>query len=323
MDDSAEFNEVAKNTTKPRAERRALRDDAPKLLSLDDEDSEKKLGRLCQYATIENGYLPTTKTVKKLPADCYRISFLANGSPFLDPQKLTTDELMRLPDSRSDEVVAEVNKFWTLKDKFKKFGFSHKRGFLLFGPPGSGKTSTVQIVINDMIKKGGIVILADHPGSLDIILQGFRSVEPERQLVVIWEDIDTVIMNYGESRVLAILDGESQIENVVFIATTNYPENLDGRIINRPSRFDKVVKIGMPNEAARALFLKKKLGTTLAEDGTDLVKASEGFSIAHLKELIIGIYCQQSSPAEVIDRLKRMAKVPSSDDDRERMGLGI
>jgi hypothetical protein len=321
-DDSQEFMEVAKNTKKPRSNKARSLSDTVLSLKMDDEP-EPKVGRLCQYAMVEAGYIPTTTTIKKLPADCYKISHTANGMPYLDPQKLTTDELMRLPDSKSDEVVNEVNRFWTLKSTFKEYGFAHKRGFLLFGPPGSGKTSTVQIIINNMIKNDGIVILADHPGILDFILQGFRSVEPDRQLVVIWEDIDTVIMNYGESKVLSILDGESQIENVVFIATTNYPENLDGRIINRPSRFDKIVKIGMPNAEAREMYLKKKLGTTTAKDGTDLVKASDGFSIAHLKELIIGIYCQGNAPAEVINRLKKMKVTPTSAEDNNKLGIGF
>jgi hypothetical protein len=44
--------------------------------------------------------MPTTATVKRLPADCYRIAFTPNGTAYLDPQNLTTDKLLRLPDSK-------------------------------------------------------------------------------------------------------------------------------------------------------------------------------------------------------------------------------
>ncbi len=141
-------------------------------------------------------------------------------------------------------------------------------------------------------------------------------------MVVIWEDIDTIIANYGESQVLSILDGESQVENVVFLATTNYPERLDGRVINRPSRFDKIVKIGMPNAAARKMYLESKI-SELVKDGIDLVADTEGFSIAHLKELIISTCCQDTPVAEVLDRLKKMKKTPTSDSDRGPLGFGL
>jgi SpoVK/Ycf46/Vps4 family AAA+-type ATPase len=218
-------------------------------------------------------------------------------------------------------VIAEVQRFWTLKEKFQEYGFSHKRGFMLHGPPGSGKTSTISIIVNDMVKRDGIVILANDPGSLAHMLSAFRQVEPERQLVVIWEDLDSVIDQYGESHVLSILDGECQIENVVFIATTNYPEKLDARIVNRPSRFDKIVKIGMPNADARRIYLQNKLPTESLDQVEFLVKETEGLSIAHLREIIVAIYCQGSEVAETLSRLKRMKYTPKSDEGGGKMGL--
>lgn len=278
------------------------------------ERAEKRLGGLRQYAALGEGFSPTTDTIKTLAPDCYTLTMTMEGSIIFLPQKLVTDNLLRLPDSKSEAVIQEVERFWTLKDKFRKYGFAHKRGFLLWGPPGSGKTSTVAMIIADMVTAGGIVLLADHPGFLAKALMQFRAIESERPLVVIWEDIDTVIANFGESSVLSILDGEAQVENVVFIATTNYPERLDGRVINRPSRFDKIVKIGMPNAEARKMFLMSKIETT-EKDGIDLVKATEGLSIAHLKELVISTYCQETPVNEVLDRLQKMKNKPKSDSE--------
>lgn len=324
-DDFNEFMQTATKTSSPKGAmpKRSIINDI-RLLNLkeDEEDSKvSKPGAPTQYAQVGDGYLPTTPTVASLPPDCYSISYLPNGAPYIKPQHLVTDELLRLPDSKSDEVIAEVNRFWTLKDKFSKFGFAHKRGFLLWGPPGSGKTSTVQIIIKDMIAAGGIVILADSPMALSTILSGFRQVEPERPLVVIWEDIDTVIQNYGEAEVLSVLDGESQVENVVFIATTNYPENLDGRIVNRPSRFDKIVKIGLPNDEARKVYILSRLDST-EHDGVDLVKETDGLSIAHIKELIIGVFCQDNPVKEVVNRLHTMKQKPKSGFNDASIGFG-
>lgn len=278
----------------------------------EDDEAEAK-GTLCQYAHVGTSYIPTTETIKKLPSGCYRVVIL-NHQLALDRIKIVTDKLIQFPDTKSDGVIAEVEEFWKLKKKFQEFGFSHKRGFLLWGPPGSGKTCTLSIIINKMVKAGGLVIVADSPNHLAGILPQLRTIEPKRPVVIVWEDIDAVIDQYGESEVLSILDGESQIDNVVFIATTNYPEKLDKRITNRPSRFDKIVKIGMPSDEARALYLKDKIGDVVAKDGTDLVKETKGMSFAHMRELIVGIYCQGNDPKKVIDRLKKMNITPRSGD---------
>lgn len=270
-------------------------------------------GKLTQYSRWGTGYLPTPDTIKVLPAGSYRPVYI-NERLVLEPANIITDSLIHFPDTRSDLVISEIEQFWVLKDKFDQYGFSHKRGFLLWGPPGSGKTCTIAIIMSKMVKRGGLVIVADHPGALSAILRQLRSVEPDRQLVVVWEDIDAVIKRYGESEVLAVLDGESQVDNVVFIATTNYPEELDQRITNRPSRFDRIEKIDMPSDEARSMFLNAKIGTTMSPDGVDLVVETKGFSIAHMRELIVGIYCLGNSTASVLKRLKFMKQKPKSED---------
>jgi hypothetical protein len=275
-----------------------------------------------QYANIGGAYMPTSTTIKTLPPDSYILSMTNEGSPIFVPQKLVTDNLMRLPDSKSEEVIKEVETFWTLKDKFRQYGFSHKRGFLLWGNPGSGKTSSCSIIVSDMVKAGGTVFIAENPHVLAKALSQFRVIEPERPLVVLMEDIDSIIQNYGETAVLSILDGEHSVANVCYIATTNYPEKLDGRIINRPSRFDKIIKIGLPNAAAREMYLRSKTDI-LVIDGYDIVKETEGLSIAHLKELIIAHHCQGNPIKEVLTRLQKMKQKVSSESDHNPLGFGL
>jgi SpoVK/Ycf46/Vps4 family AAA+-type ATPase len=173
-----------------------------------------------------------------------------------------------------------------------------------------------------MIKKGGVVFIGEHPHILIKCLAQFRSIEPERPVVVILEDIDTIISMYGESAVLSVLDGEAQVSNIVFLATSNYPEKLDGRVINRPSRFDKIVKIDLPNAEARKMFLESKI-SELIVDGVDLVKETDGLSIAHLKELIISVYCQENPVKEVVARLSRMKYRVKSDPETGGGPIGI
>ena len=62
-------------------------------------------------------------------------------------------------------------------------------------------------------------------------LKVFREIEPNRSIIYIFEDIDSIIEHHGEDEILSVLDGEMQVNKVLNIATTNYPERLDRRIV--------------------------------------------------------------------------------------------
>ena len=190
----------------------------PKYHTDDDGNSTIKPGHLVQYQRIGPGYAPCPGTQQKLPAGLYRISS-AGDIMFFEPQDFVTDRILRLPDSKSDFVIAEIERFWTLKQRFLDLGYTHKRGFLLHGPPGSGKTSTVAVVVKAIIEEGGIAIVGDnHPEVTSTMLARLRQVEPERPVMVILEDIDSLIKRFSEAGLLATLDGEKSINNVVYIA---------------------------------------------------------------------------------------------------------
>jgi SpoVK/Ycf46/Vps4 family AAA+-type ATPase len=170
----------------------------------------------------------------------------------------------------------------------------------------------VALILKDIIQRGGIGIFSDaSPYVLSECLKKLRDVEPERPVVVILEDLDAIISENGESQTLALLDGEKSIDNVVFIATTNYPENLDGRVVNRPSRFDRVIKIDMPSNKAREYYLKERFDLS-KEELASWVAASKGFSLAHLKELAISVKCFGNPFEAEVERLKKMAVTPKS-----------
>lgn len=105
-----------------------------------------------------------------------------------------------------------------------------------------------------------------------------------------------------------MLDGEAQVDNVVFLATTNYIEKLDKRFTDRPSRFDVVVSVPMPSATIRATYLRlKETGMELAEIKR-WVNQTKGFSIAHLKELIISVKVLGKSFDHEVERLREMMK---------------
>jgi SpoVK/Ycf46/Vps4 family AAA+-type ATPase len=266
------------------------------------------------------------ETHDNLPPGLYKASQSQQIGYLLDKQIVDTDELIILPDTASKEVIDEINKFWTLKPEFDKRGFIHKRGILLHGDPGSGKTSTIQLIIKSVIEAGNVAIYGDHPDNLRGCLQMVRRIEPERQIIVLLEDFEDMVKHRGESEFLALLDGESQVGNVVFIATTNYPEYLDKRFIDRPSRFDTVKFIAFPNKAARILYMKTKEPSLTDAEVEHWAGLSKGLSFAHLKEMIISNRCYGHPIEQVVDRLKKMSERKFTSDDarpnKGKLGFG-
>ena len=281
--------------------------DSPESITNDDGD-KIDIRNMKMWATNDVDYFATEKAVEQLEPGQFVVKFSDNHGIYFSRQEINLDDLMVLPDSNSEKVLETIEYFWDHEAAFREHGFLWKRGILLWGPPGSGKTSTVQQLSKQIVDRGGITIYCDYPPNTAQGLSLLRRIEPERPVVVILEDMDAIINRHGEADLLAMLDGEHQTDNVVFVATTNYPEELDSRFINRPSRFDEIIKIGMPTAAARQFYLAAK-NPRLMENENELsewVTITDGFSIAHLKELIISVECFGKTLNEAHSRLRTM-----------------
>ena len=270
------------------------------------------------WGASDKTFFGITATYETLPSGLY----VAEPTPAgmcLNKQTVSVDSLLKLPDSNSEKLLAEFEKFWQVKEAFKERGFIHKRGFLMHGPPGSGKTSTLWLMMKSLIDNmNGIILMVGHPGDAAEALQMIRKIEPERPVIAVLEDIDSLVERYGENNLLSLLDGEAQVDNIVFVATTNYPELLDRRFVDRPSRFDTIMFIGMPNDDARKLYLQTKEPSLEGKELEDWVEKSDGYSIAHLKEMIIAIKCFGQTLDEATERLGQMQKKKLSSNSGKR-----
>jgi AAA+ superfamily predicted ATPase len=270
-----------------------------------------------QYSTIDDKYYrPANSTRDSLPAGMYRV-LQDNMGIFFAKDNLTSDSLMVLPDSKTRLIIDEIKRFRNLKKRYKEFGLLHKRGILMYGPPGSGKSSSIMLLARDMIEVGDIILMCQNPNLVCEALRIIRDIEPHRHATVVMEDIDDIIRQHGEHLLLNVLDGDHQVDNVVFLATTNYIDQLPPRIVNRPSRFDRLVEIGMPNEESRKLYFTNKTGsytfTDKSDEVYDLAALTSGMSLAHLREVIASVYCLEISVTETIERLKKMSTMQKTE----------
>ena len=280
--------------------------------------AEKRRSKYFTQYAIEQGnrFRPTSNTKSKLPPGYY----VGNGDNYglyIEKSPLNTSELIRFPDTIADQVICEFDSFWSKKDEYLSRGESHKRGFLLWGPPGGGKTCTVAFIMKDFIKAGNIVF--EFNNYLMDTLNYFRKIEPTRKIMVIIEDVDNLMRNTDlEHALLQFLDGSVQHKNTIVIATTNYPEELPDRIINRPSRFDRISYIGAPSTRDREIYIREKSKKLRSNSIKKWVRETEGFTLAHLKELIVSVEVFGISYKETMNRLNEMRKKEYKSDDYEK-----
>lgn len=280
-----------------------------------DRDKEDLLNSvtLVQWAVCgPHTYKPVSSTFETLESGVYNIHVSQYHGIIYERKNICVDDLLRFPDSKSDKILQEITTFWTKGQKFKEHGFLHRRGYLLHGPAGSGKTCLVHQIIADIVGSGGLVFqCSNHPAVFNDGLAQFRKVEPDRPLVCLFEDIDAIVEEHGEDEILTLLDGENQIDKVLNLATTNYPEKLDKRLVARPRRFDRVLKIDMPPDEVRRMYFNKKLKVSEAELDK-WVKATQKFSFAACAELVISVCCFEKPFDKAVEDLREMMEIKLS-----------
>lgn len=240
---------------------------------------------------------------KTLPPGMYTFHILPMGGPKLfKKMSHTHDTLVDLPGTAYDQVTKEIVNFLnpTTKQAFTDYGFLYKRSSLLYGPPGTGKTCIVNRVATDVVNNGGVVIFNPNPGELKEAFNILDDLQPEVTTMVIFEELDKMLQHY-EGELLNLLDGEVQKNNVVYLATTNFIDQIPTRI-RRPGRFSTSVEVDYPTHQARIIYLDTKLKNL--EEANQWAELTEGFSVDELKELVLSVKCLGYSTEEVIPRIR-------------------
>jgi len=255
-----------------------------------------------------SSFLPTFTTTNSIPPGYYEVRDTQEGLYF-HKINVNTAEIIELPESICKNIMKEIQTFWEREDIFKKFNLTFKRGIILYGPPGTGKSTIVQSVCQDVIDRQGIVINFKSPYTFSEGIRLFREIQPDTPVVVLMEDIDSLLMVNSETEIINILDGVNKQNKIIFLATTNYPENLGDRIMNRPSRFDKKFEVPNLSDESRKTFLEHMIkNSDIQIDINKWVADTKGFTVAHLKELFTAVNIIGDNYEEALQTLKNMKK---------------
>jgi len=249
-------------------------------------------------------YAAITTASPALLSGEYLFSVDPNGTMWAERQKTVTDGLISLPDLPTEFILDQIKTFWEKTEEYASYGWLQKRGIMLYGPPGCGKSSIIALLKAQIINNGGVVFGAGEDGYTDLIngLKLFRSVEPHRPCMTVVEDIETYLESSNNSNVakqekeaLSLYDGENQINHVVHLGTTNKPDAVADRFIRRPGRFDLVIEVHTPTARAREAYLRSiGRGNISDQQVQEIVAATGGLSLAYMREiattyLVLGI----------------------------------
>lgn len=221
-------------------------------------------------------------------------------SELFDAIKGASFDNLILPAGLKREIQDDFANFFASREVYDKYRIPWKRGVLLIGPPGNGKTHAVKALINQSrqpclyVKSFKSCWETDH----DRIRAVFTRARKTTRSIVVMEDLDSLIDEENRAFFLNELDGFAVNSGIVVLATTNHPEKLDPAILDRPSRFDRKYYFNLPAERERSDYLvswSQSLEPELrlsAASLQKLVEATDGFSFAYLKELFLSSMMQ-------------------------------
>ena len=260
--------------------------------------------KVSMWVKDKDYYIPSTdiSVTRELPPGIYQVDYSNDRGYFCKPIKIETDELFVFTDSITTNLLEEIENFWNKEALYKEKKLVHKRGILLSGFAGTGKTTMINMLSKELINRGGVVFkiygIKNLSYYIDFMKHGFRKIQPKTPIITILEDIDQY--QDIESELLDFLDGQYHLNHHLIIATSNNTENIPDTFL-RPSRLDLKIEVDYPSEQTREEFFRNK--EVPENDLSELVKATKECSLADLKEVYICVYLLDYTVEEALTQV--------------------
>ncbi|MGH9069031.1 MAG: AAA family ATPase, partial [Acidimicrobiales bacterium] len=198
-----------------------------------------------------------------------------------------------LPPGVLEAVEAQVMGVARHRERLAASGQHLKRGLLLHGAPGTGKTHTIRY-LESRLTSATVVVLSGN--ALRLIAQAVSIARALQPALVVVEDVDLIAeergMHPGQHpllfQLLNEMDGLGEDMDVTFLLTTNRADLLEPALAQRPGRVDQAVELPLPDADGRLRLLQlyRRNLTLEVDDPGPVVAATEGMTASFLKELL-------------------------------------
>jgi ATP-dependent 26S proteasome regulatory subunit len=191
-----------------------------------------------------------------------------------------------------DHIEQHIIGIADLSQELLDAGQHLKRGLLLHGPPGTGKTHTVRYLTGRLADCTVILLTGMSIRFIDQAAALARRLQPS---VVVLEDVDLVALDRDYSpqgqpllfSLLEAMDGTGTDADVTFVLTTNRADILEVALADRPGRIDLAIEIPRPDAACRERLVRLYArGLTVDADLEPVVTGTEGVTASFIKEMI-------------------------------------
>ncbi|MGM0404601.1 MAG: proteasome-activating nucleotidase [Thermoplasmatota archaeon] len=226
------------------------------------------------------------------------------GAEIVSKPEITYNDIGGLNDQIL-EVKETIEEPLLYPEKFKKVGIEPPKGVLLVGPPGTGKTMIAKAAANrtnaTFIKFVGSELVQKYIGEgARMVRELFDMARDKAPTIIFIDELDSVATKRLEGatsgdrevqrtmmQLLSELDGFDSIGEIKVMGATNRPELLDKALL-RPGRFDRIIKIPLPNKDARRKIFEIHMAK-MSMDGDinldNLAKKTENASGADIKAI--------------------------------------
>jgi len=200
-----------------------------------------------------------------------------------------------LPQKTLATLDRNVAGFMAARDALKSMRFQARKGLLFYGPPGTGKTHTIHYLASQLPNHTTLLVTAEQVGLIGEYFRLARFLQPSMMVI---EDVDLIARDRTQMRaggeevllnkLLNEMDGLREDSEVLFILTTNRPDQIEPALVSRPGRIDQAIEFPRPDENGRAKLAKLYArDLQIPEDLLDqIVRRTKGVSAAFIKELM-------------------------------------